>query len=186
MSIGFEFIKYQPFKEQAFQPSITFIKNKKILKSVFYLTSELPTTVLEKISKIPGIASPKLSSNIKVLKMANKKVNDLYTLFEHFTTGEWIFETKKIYEYLSELSEEERILFQADPKAVDWKVGIPLYGYGAQKFLMNMDPILPMKQTQPLIRKNHFEYFEDIKYAFLSRPIVTVDIEQLRKDALNS
>jgi hypothetical protein len=37
-----------------------FSDNKKYIDTMFFLTSKVPTAVLDKISKIPGIGSPKM------------------------------------------------------------------------------------------------------------------------------
>lgn len=41
--------------------------NKNYVKSMFYLKNELPTTVLEKFSKIPGIGSKQMRQNVKMM-----------------------------------------------------------------------------------------------------------------------
>ncbi len=54
---------------QVFKPSITFIDNEKILKAMFFIKSELPIKVLEKISHIPGIGTPAFKKNVKKGKL---------------------------------------------------------------------------------------------------------------------
>lgn len=60
MDYGFEYITKQPLSMQAFTPSVVFCDNKKVAKTMFYLTSVVPTNALEKIARIPGIGSAKL------------------------------------------------------------------------------------------------------------------------------
>ncbi len=52
-----EYLKYNPYHIQAFKPYIVFITNEKLHKTRFYLNTELPVLVLDKISKIPGIGT---------------------------------------------------------------------------------------------------------------------------------
>jgi len=57
------------------------------------LHKEIPIKILDKISKIPGIASPQLKKTAKLGNFMNKKVKEMYELFEHFVTNEWIYES---------------------------------------------------------------------------------------------
>jgi hypothetical protein len=54
---------------------------------------------MDKVSKIPGIGSPKMQKDVQTLKFVNEKLGDLYELFAHFTRNEWIYESNKIYEF---------------------------------------------------------------------------------------
>ena len=67
---------------------------------MYYLNKELPTKILDRVSRIPGISSPQLKKTAKLANFVNEKVKELYDLFDHFTTHEWFFESKKIYEYM--------------------------------------------------------------------------------------
>ena len=82
---------------------------------MFFLTSKLPVAIMEKVSKIPGIGSPKMAKEIQGLKFVNDKLGDLYELFAHFTRNEWIYESNKIYELEGQLTPEEREIFYVDP-----------------------------------------------------------------------
>ena len=53
--------------------------------------------------------------------MVNSRLREFYELFAHFTYGEWIYETKKIYEFETRMSPEERKTFYIDPKLFDWE-----------------------------------------------------------------
>jgi len=39
--------------------------------------------------------------------MVNDKLKDFYELFEHFISGEWIYETKKIYDFQAQMSPKD-------------------------------------------------------------------------------
>ena len=53
----FEYLKNNPYNIQAFKPYIEFISNEKLYRARFYLKTELPVLIMEKISKIPGIGT---------------------------------------------------------------------------------------------------------------------------------
>lgn len=46
----------------------------------------------------------------------------MYDLFDPFCTGNWVFESNKLYELMEQLSPEERELFQCDVRTIDWKI----------------------------------------------------------------
>jgi hypothetical protein len=106
---------------QIFKPSIYFIENHKVLKARFFLTSELPIKVLEKISHIPGIGTPALKKNIKKGKLMVSRAWETSILFDHFTNNSWIYETKAVEDLYRQLSPAEREVFVIDPKAIDWR-----------------------------------------------------------------
>lgn len=58
---------------------------------------------MEKISKIPGIGSPKMKKTVEKGKKITKRSWDLGMLFAHFTLHQWIFETAKIYDYMRDM-----------------------------------------------------------------------------------
>ena len=109
---------------------MTFIKDKRVFWATYFLTKELPIKIFEKISKIPGISTPKIQKTAKLATFVNEKVKDLYGLFDHFVTNEWIFESKKIYDYMQMMSKEEIDEFIMDPKIVDWTRFFMFYAYG--------------------------------------------------------
>ena len=64
LKYGFDFVTYQPLSTQVFKPKIDFVQNKKQLLRKFYWRSEVPTAILDKVSRIPGISSPKLKKDV--------------------------------------------------------------------------------------------------------------------------
>ena len=71
--------------------------------------------------------------------MVNEKLKDFYDLFEHFVSGEWIFETKKLYEFEARMTPKEREIFHIDPKSFDWKGITYKYGFGVEHFMYKQD-----------------------------------------------
>ena len=57
-------------------------------------------------------------------------------MFSHFTKNSWVFETLKILEYLKILSPQEAQEFQIDVRTINWELGVKLYLYGMQKFIL--------------------------------------------------
>lgn len=104
LEYGLDYVKYQPFEQQIYKPSITFIQNKKLFNAVFYLKRELPINVLNKVAKIPGLMSAELKKTARLGLVVNQKTKELYDLFSHFTSNSWTFETLKIYEFMNQLS----------------------------------------------------------------------------------
>ena len=99
----------------------------------------MPTAVLDKVSRIPGIGSAKLQKNVSQLKMLNEKLKEFYELFEHFVSGEWIYETKKLYEFEARMSPKDREIFYVDPKRFDWLSQTYKYGFGVEHFMNKQD-----------------------------------------------
>jgi len=64
LKYGFDFVTYQPLSTQVFKPKIDFVQNKKQLLRKFYWRSEVPTAIPDKVSRIPGISSPKLKKDV--------------------------------------------------------------------------------------------------------------------------
>lgn len=59
--------------------------------------------------------------------------------------------------------------------------------HGIQKFCLKQDTVAPNEETTALIRKNDFEYFEDLRWAFFNgKPILQQDLGQIRRDVMAS
>jgi hypothetical protein len=78
-------------------------------------------------------------------------------------SGEWIFETKKLYEFEARMAPKEREIFQIDAKKFDWKGITYKYGFGVEHF-MNKQDIYDLTQgiQMTLLRKNKFRPFDRI------------------------
>ncbi len=74
-----------------------------------------------------------------------------------------------------------------DPKTIDWKLGVMVYIYGMQKFILKQEVICPTQENSPIIQKINFTYFEDIKFAFFDGQAITkYNLEKIRKDVMSS
>jgi len=72
------------------------------------------------------------------------------------------------------MNESEKEEFFIDPKEIDWRQTTKLYIHGIQKFCLKQETVAPDQKDTPLIRKNDFEYFEDLRWAFFNgKPILS-------------
>lgn len=97
-----EWVKNNPFDQQVFKPKyLEFIPNRKLYTLKFNLAHEVPTKVMDVLSKVPGIGSAKMRKDVERLKKLNIRAWELGNTFVHFINHEWIFETNEIYELLA-------------------------------------------------------------------------------------
>jgi hypothetical protein len=88
-----------------------------------------------------------------------------YELFEYFFRNDWCFESKKIFVILDKVSEEEKTIFNANTKTIDWRIHSQLNVYGMQKFVYRMDSKLPFYESSTLINRFNTGYFYDLQTA---------------------
>ncbi|CDW87851.1 male sterility protein [Stylonychia lemnae] len=187
MNECFKYLTMQPFQQQVFKPYIKFVANKKLYNALFFLRNDLPVRVLNKIAMIPGIGGPQMQKNAQKLQKINMRALSLGSMFEHFTNNEWIYESNQIYNLQAQMSQDEIKEFQFDAKTIDWPLYVKIYVYGMQKFILKEEVICPTQEKAPIIPKNNFTYFEDIKFAFLNGQTIShSDPNRLRYDTLNS
>lgn len=87
---------------------------------------------------------------------------------------------------MSQMSPEEVDLFLMDPKIIDWAKFLQYYAYGAQKYIFKQDAIIPFGDRELLLSKNYFTNFENIKYAFISKPLrISNDYHDIRSEVLS-
>jgi hypothetical protein len=154
--------------------------------AAYYFHKELPIKILDKVSKLPGLSTAKLRKTAKLANFVNIKIKELYSLFDHFITNEWIYESKKAFEYMKLMSLEEVADFNVDPKLIDWNRFFHFYAYGAQKYFFKQDVVEPLGDRRLLITKNFFTNFEDVKLSFLDHHIMSTNFEEIRNQVLSS
>ena len=71
-----------------------------------------------------------MKKNADKLQKVIQKVTTLVDLFSHFTRNVWIYESIKIYDYVNQMTAEEKKEFEIDVKNIDWEVAVWRYGYG--------------------------------------------------------
>lgn len=75
------------------------------------------------------------------------------------------------------MNESERKEFFIDPKEIDWRLTIKFYIHGIKKYCLKQESVAPDQKDTALIRKNDFEYFEDLRWAFFNgKPILSQDL----------
>ena len=88
---------------------------------------------------------------------------------------------------MKQMKPEEITEFYIDPKVIDWSNTVQSYVHGIQKFCLKQESLAPGQNSTALIRKNDFEYFEDLRWAFFNgKPILSQDLMQIRRDVLSS
>lgn len=102
-----------------------------------------------------------MKKNAEKLMKMNKRVTVLEKLFRHFTSNDWCFESKQIFEVIDWMDEDDRVLFNCNVRTINWKVLCALNGYSIQKFMFRMDVSLPFSEQNRLISPININYFED-------------------------
>lgn len=102
-----EYLQHQPYEMQAFKPSITFIPNKKVLMGAFFLNTDLPVRVMEKLSKVPGVGTPSFKKQVEKGKMIRSKAWDTAILFSHFTNNSWTYESRQVDTLMARMTPED-------------------------------------------------------------------------------
>jgi hypothetical protein len=119
--------------------------------------------------------------------MLNEKLKDFYELFEHFVSGEWIYESKKIYEFLAQMSPKDIENFYIDPKTFDWESQTYKYGFGVEHFMNKQDIYeLSNGEHMALLKKNKFRNFDSLRRVLFENQIISQDTETIRKQATAS
>lgn len=92
---------------------------------------------------LPG--AKKLRENMKQLKEAVEKCEEIAESFTHFTVNEWIFDNKAAMRmYLSPLlTDSERRTFNIDVTRINWKMYIMNFAYGIKRFILKEEAELP-------------------------------------------
>ncbi|CDW80559.1 male sterility protein [Stylonychia lemnae] len=187
MEFGFQHIAYEPLKQQVFKPSVKFVPDSRQFQTYFYLKNELPSKIYKKIAQIPGIGGQQMLKDATKLEKINNRSKIMGEMFEHFTLNEWIYESNQIVLMLSEMTESDKVEFNIDPKTINWGFYVRAYIHGMQNYILNEDVINPSQHKAPLIPKNQFTYFEDLKFALLKNPTLThSDPIRLRHETLQS
>jgi len=114
--------------------------------------------------------------------MVNDKLKDFYELFEHFISGEWIYETKKIYDFQAQMSPKDIENFYIDPKPFDWESQTYKYGFGVEHY-MNKQDIYDLNNGEhmALLKKNKFRNFDSLRRVFFENQIISQDTETIKK-----
>jgi len=128
-----------------------------------------------------------MKKNAEKLQKMNKRVTVLEKLFRHFTSHDWCFESKKIFEVIDWMDADERVIFNCNVRTIDWKVLCALNGYAIQKFMFRMDVSLPFSEQSRLISPININYFEDSSNFFRkSSKIRARDLSKLMDKVLFS
>lgn len=132
----FEYLKHHPYEMQIFKPDVSFIEDDKMFKLAFFFKNELPTVLLEKLAKVPGIGTAAIKKTAEKGRLMTSKAWETGVLFDHFTTNSWIYESVQVDEIQKLMTPEEREVFFIDAKLIDWHQAIQSYVHGIQRFCL--------------------------------------------------
>jgi hypothetical protein len=82
------------------------------------------------MSKLPLLGGAQMKIDAERLQKVNVKAWDLGQIFEHFTFNCWIYESYKLYQLIDQMTPQEKIDFNFDPKTINWDQMVNLYVYG--------------------------------------------------------
>ncbi len=63
------------------------MKNKTLFKTCYFFEKELPIKIFQQVAKIPGISNPDMVKKANLAGFVNKKIKEMYELFDHFVTN---------------------------------------------------------------------------------------------------
>lgn len=112
-----------------------------------------------RVAELFGLSEWKKNAE-KMIKL-NKRITVVEKLFRHFTNNDWCFESKRIFEVIDWMDEDDRKVFNCNVRSIDWRVLCALNGYSIQKFMFRMDVSLPFSEQNRLISPININYFED-------------------------
>ncbi len=68
------------------------VSNEKVYEALFYIKSELPLQILEKLSMMPYIGSAKKREQVKNYQRLTFKMKNMQSLFFHFMNKEYVYQ----------------------------------------------------------------------------------------------
>lgn len=91
---------------------------------------------------LPG--TKKLKEDMKQLKEAIEKCEEIGNAFEYFTANEWVFDNKQAMRaFRTMFTEAERRVFNIDVTRINWKMYIMNFAYGIKRFILKEEAELP-------------------------------------------
>jgi hypothetical protein len=95
----------------------------------------------------------------------NGKMLLLERIFGPFVNNDWCLESRMIPILMNQLSREGQIIFNFNPKEIDWNFCAQLNPYGMQKYFYKMDSNLPNKAPGNIIsHRSQVGFFADRRY----------------------
>jgi alcohol-forming fatty acyl-CoA reductase len=149
-----------PYESRVFDPTITFIPNKKLYQTSFKLRRKLPATAAYQVAKVMPLVSSKTREDLKKLKEAVDKCEEIGEAFEYFTGNEWIFDNKRAMQlyYSPLISEQERKAFNCDVMRINWKMYMMNWAYGIKRFILKEEAELPSVGYNDVITVSELAY----------------------------
>jgi hypothetical protein len=89
-----DYLITNPSQKQIFSPHCIPVANEKIYNGLYFLTTDLPLQILEKMSEMPYLGSDKKREEVKTFTRLTSKMKDMQTVFFHFMNQEFIYDNK--------------------------------------------------------------------------------------------
>lgn len=141
------------------------IKDPRIYK-VAELMQSLPTTAYYKVAHTLGNNTMrKKADKLNKIMIRTKTVS---SLFKHFATKEWVYETKTVDEMISFCTPEENREFFLDIAEVDWKKYFQYFAWGLHYHILGEKVAHPTNDSESmdlLASLKNKNYFQDMKWA---------------------
>ena len=160
-----EYANFYPYFKKLGPAFAYGIGNKYAFKVAITASERVPLKVLETYSKLPVVGNKKMRDQIKFASTISDKMFNMQSIFHHFITNSWVFETEQSAKLTDSLCPEERKIFYVDVNLIDWRKAIYAFSYGLRRFFMREDAIAPEKNLVQILSKNAPSLFEDITRA---------------------
>ncbi|RWS14634.1 putative fatty acyl-CoA reductase CG5065-like protein, partial [Dinothrombium tinctorium] len=113
-------------------PGSSFHSNRLVHELFLQLEHNIPAFFIDFLFKITG--------HKPILSQIYQKVHRAINALEYFTTNEWTFITDNFLTLLNEMSEEDKNIFYADVRRINWQSYMESYVLGVRRFLLKEDP----------------------------------------------
>eukprot|EP00026_Physarum_polycephalum_P000213 Phypoly_transcript_00213.p1 GENE.Phypoly_transcript_00213~~Phypoly_transcript_00213.p1 ORF type:complete len:1213 (+),score=186.63 Phypoly_transcript_00213:2250-5888(+) len=162
-------------------PSFTMHDSQLVYETRFFFNYTAPSTLYSIYATLFGSAKQKKDSErFNKLVKASRLINDT---FIHFTSNGWAFSTKNLLAAYQELDEEDRRVFFADTKEINWKSYYDHFCFGLHKYMLKEEGVKPPSQVLStnlvtmddiISQKNYIHWiFADVSWAVTSYKHIT-------------
>lgn len=68
------------------------------------------------------MGNQELQKKAKKFEKMNDRMLQFTEIFKPFTINDWCYESKRIFKVLELMNDNEKTVFNANPKTIDWKI----------------------------------------------------------------
>ena len=160
-----EYAKYYPYTRQFSPPHANPISNHTIWQLNTLVYETIPTKMAKTFARITG--NKKLLKSAQMLDTAQKKIQEMQSLFHFFITNTWIFESKIDEAILRQMSPEEKKEFRFDMQEINWRKALAGYCFGIRRFYFKEDCLMFEDKFEQILAQNQYEWFHDFTVVLL-------------------